>query len=251
MSLTRPSHSDNDIDVSPNTVLNPASNRSSLAQIAPWGDAHDFVDYRKDLSVLDSPSSCNPPSNIPSISRQPPTASSQVAPWAGLSTSGSAESTPAFGRNNRPTHMTSSVFGSYYNSSNEDVGQLSPGFVPSRAGIAPWSDDRRPSVASTTPSTTSTASKRSLSQKFHKKLQGFFGDDFDPDEAVRQGSEGSVSNTLNGADGARDRDRQDSSTRPVSPTSSRPRTPAGPSSEVTPWLFQDTEVRSQSAYMCC
>lgn len=239
MSLTIPSRRDNDVEVSPSTVLT-GSGRAGTAQIAPW-EAHEFGDYRKDLSILDSPS-CNPPSNIPSISRQPPTASSQIAPWSSLSATGSTESTPPFGRSNRPSHMASSVFGSYYNSSNEDISQLSPGFVPSRAGAAPWSDDRRPSVASTTASTASTASKRSLGQKFHKKLQGFFGDDFDPDDTTRQGSEGSINNTLNGGDGGRD--RQDSSTRPVSPTSSRPRTPAGPSSEVTPWLFQDTEVRT-------
>ncbi|GAB7351648.1 hypothetical protein MBLNU459_g2252t3 [Dothideomycetes sp. NU459] len=225
------------------TVAAAAAAAAAAVIIAPW-DAPVFGDYRKDLSVLDSPSASNPTPNVPSISRQPPTASSQTAPWS-ISTPGSAESTPAYGRHNRPTHMASSIFGSYYNSSNEELGQLSPGFVPSKAGAAPWSDDRRPSVASTTASTTSNASKRSLGQKFHKKLQGFFGDDFDADEAARHGSDGSVSNTVNGGDGARDRDRNDSSTRPVSPTSSRPRTPAGPNSEVTPWLFQEPEDMAQ------
>ena len=215
-----------------NNTSNNSNNNSHRTSIAPWESSVDFGDYRKDLSVLESPS-CNLPSGVPSIQRQPPTASSTISPW-------STDSPPAHGRHNRPSHMASSVFGSFYNSSSDDLAQMSPGFVPPNGSGAPWGEDRRPSVASTS-TLSSTGSKRSLTNRFHKKLQGFFGEDFDP-EATRNNSDGSIQTTnALGADGSRDRDRQNSGTARAEspPGTSRPRTPA-PSSEVTPWVFQDT-----------
>lgn len=108
----------------------------------------------------------------------------------------------------------------------------------------PLKDDRRPSVASAT-TVSSTGSKSS--RGFHKRLPNFFGEDFPQDG--RQNSDTSLS-TPYAMDATRTRNRGNSlhntigshHSRPASPTNSRPRTPQ-PSSEVTPWEFQDPKVR--------
>ncbi|KAF2835091.1 hypothetical protein M501DRAFT_942853 [Patellaria atrata CBS 101060] len=152
--------------------------------------------------------------------------------------------------------MPTSVFGSigsFYNDSSEDVGQLSPGFRPGTAktdenGFA--GDNRRPSVASAT-TVSSSGSKSSIGRNFHKKLQGFFGEDY-PGSDSRQNSDTSLppnamySTSENSSQRIRNRNNSLNNTlgssnidsRPASPTSSRPRTPL-PSSEVTPWEYQD------------
>jgi adenylate cyclase len=116
----------------------------------------------------------------------------------------------------------------------------------------PLKDDRRPSVASAN-TVSSNGSKSSVrTGGFHKRLQNVFGEDFPADE--RHNS----STSLNGPyvtdtqslRGQRDRGNSLNNTtgggsfqsRPDSPSSSRPRTPQ-PSSEVTPWEFQETKVR--------
>ncbi|KAL1650954.1 hypothetical protein SLS61_005722 [Didymella pomorum] len=199
--------------------------------------SNDFRDYRKDLAVLQTSGG-----GVPSISRNPPTASSAGAnpPWASGGTNGG-------------TNMANSVWSSFFNDSdNDDVAQLSPGFNPtggnSREDAMGFPrDDRRPSVASAM-TVSSTGSKSSFSRGFHKKLQNVFGEDFPGDG--RQNSDSSLNgrsqitetqslhaprnrgNSLNNAFGS-----GGYNSRPASPTSSRPRTPQ-PSSEVTPWEFQ-------------
>jgi len=176
---------------------------------------------------------------VPSISRNPPTATSansQIAPWSS-------------GSNGTP--MANSAWSSFYNDSNEDVSQLSPGFARPGTGSRedsmgfPMKDDRRPSVASAT-TVSSSGSKSSISRGFHKRLQNVFGEDFPADG--RQSSDTSL-NTPYAADTSRTRNRGNSlnntpgsyNSRPTSPTSSRPRTPQ-PSSEVTPWEYQESKV---------
>jgi adenylate cyclase len=105
-------------------------------------------------------------------------------------------------------------------------------------------DDRRPSVASAT-TVSSSGSKSSIGRGFHKQLRGFFGDEFPGDS--RQGSDTSLTTSTQFRDDTQSsrsiRNRNNSvNSRPTSPTSSRPRTPL-PSSEVTPWDFQDFKVR--------
>lgn len=103
-------------------------------------------------------------------------------------------------------------------------------------------DDRRPSVASTT-SFSSTNSKRSaVSAKYKKKLQGFFGEDYEK-MGERQNSDGSLQNSIPASAHASFMERKGSTPgyRPSSPASSRPKTPQA-SSEVTPWVFQDSAV---------
>lgn len=140
------------------------------------------------------------------------------------------------------------AWSSFFNDSNEDVAQLSPGFARPGTGSRedsmgfPLKDDRRPSVASAT-TVSSTGSKSSISRGFHKRLQNVFGEDFPADG--RQNSDSSLAD----AQSMRTRNRGNSlnntpgsyNSRPTSPTSSRPRTPQ-PSSEVTPWEYQDSKV---------
>lgn len=168
---------------------------------------------------------------IPAISRQPPSAS----PWSG--------------NGGQSTQMPTSVFGStFYNDSSDNLGQVSPGFAPS-SGF-PVGDDRRPSVASAT-TVSSSGSKSSASGKIHKKLQGFFGEEYTglKKQTSRQDSEtssmqgGSLPSFAPSFSNPRNRNNSVNASGPPSPSSSRPRTPAAPSSEVTPWDYQDTQVR--------
>ncbi|KAF1848276.1 PP2C-domain-containing protein [Cucurbitaria berberidis CBS 394.84] len=193
-------------------------------------------DHRKQLAVLETSGG-----RVPSISRNPPTATtanSQSAPW----------SSPSNG-----TNMANSVWSSFFNDSNEDVSQPSPGFARPGTGSRedsmgfPLKDDRRPSVASAN-TVSSTGSKSSISRGgFHKRLQNVFGEDFPADG--RQNSETSLitpyATDTQSIRGQRDRGNSLNNTigsnhhsTPASPTSSRPRTPQ-PSSEVTPWDFQE------------
>ena len=163
--------------------------------------------------------------------------SSQIAPW--MSDGHSMLSTQ---------DLTS---GSFFNDGDSKI-ELTPNYQTGKCGnggsdspIDPMSqiDDRRPSLVSeTTISSQNSGSKPSTHRgTAHKKIAGLFGDD------GRQSSRGSeVSNSLqrettqsshHGSIRSNYTDGQ-----PVSPTSSRPRTPLQPSSDVTPWLFQDFKV---------
>ena len=114
-------------------------------------------------------------------------------------------------------------------------------------------DDRRPSVISATSVSSQASDPRpTYSRRAHRKLAGFFGED------SRESSKGSDTSTA--TTGQRDRSASSRSRRknsvytnstegrPTSDTSSRPRTP--PSSDVTPWLFQDFQV-SPRVRVCC
>ena len=134
-----------------------------------------------------------------------------------------------------------------YNDSSENLGAISPGST----GYMGDGDDRRPSIASaTTVSSTGSQPKNNSGSKFNK-LQGFFGQEYKGlQEESRQNSEsssmrssqpftpgGSTSTARGGSQSFNDGG-------PPSPSDSRPRTPAGgPNSEVTPWDFQDKQVR--------
>ena len=149
--------------------------------------------------------------------------------------------------------MPSSVFGnSYYNDSAENVGQISPGFSPQNGmGFPNDGDDRRPSIASAT--TVSSSGSKSSTGKIHKKLQGFFGEDYKGlEEPSRQTSESSsMQGTNPGLTPTSSGQRRNTAindggkgSSPPSPSSSRPRTPAqqGPTYDVTPWAYQESQV---------
>lgn len=180
-------------------------------------------DYRKQLAVLETSGG-----RIPSISRNPPTATSSTPPGSYLSSNGSAM--PA----------------TWFNDSNEDVAQLSSAYrrgSEQEDAMGFPGDNRRPSVVSTISSSGSKSSRGG----YHKPLANFFGEDYPGDS--RQNSDTSLA-TPYGVDSQMPRPTRHRTnslnntfassvnSRPGSPTSSRPRTPL-PSSEVTPWEFQD------------
>jgi adenylate cyclase len=255
---------DRDVEISPGsappqTPSNYANSRGHIpSSIAPWENprgASSFGNHRRDLAVLESAGN----GRVPAINRQPPSALTPNSPW---------------GSGNGQIPMPSSVFGSsFFDDSSEDFGGMSPGFRPgsSQEDMAFPGEDRRPSIASAT-TVSSIGSKSSVGRGFHKKLQGFFGDEFPSVEGSRQNSDaslppaamygqGTASDPL-AAQRARNRNHSFNSSninananiqqqqlavsRPGSPASfTRPRTPH--SSEVTPWEFQDfTNKVSQS-----
>ncbi|GME40872.1 adenylate cyclase [Neofusicoccum parvum] len=129
---------DKDNEISPGTATSPEFKNPDFKGpgLAPWERrrAADFSNYRKDLAVLEQAGN-----GVPSISRVPPTASASTPPWS---------------KSNGSGDMPNSIFsGSFYNDSNEDVSQLSPGFRPGTGQTEEGGyqgEDRRPSVASAT-----------------------------------------------------------------------------------------------------
>ena len=214
-----------DSEVSPGTLPARSQPANARSNIAPWDSEPTSGDQGSKYS-----------GNVPSINRQPPSAS----PWSGS--------------NDKPQMPTSVFGGTFYNDSTDNLGQVSPGFAPPNGmGFPGDGDDRRPSIASAN-TVSSSGSKSSVSGKAHRKLQNFFGEEYKGlEEGSRQGSEtSSMQSSLpafapgGGSQRNRNNSVNDGSQQsgPPSPSSSRPRTPAhAPSSEVTPWVFQDSQVR--------
>lgn len=136
---------------------------------------------------------------------------------------------------------------SFFYDSNEDVSQLSPSFRPGSGKTednGSPGEDRRPSVASAT-TISSSGSKSSLGRGFHKKLQGFFGEEFNGYDS-RQNSESSLPDRQrNRNNSLHNTHRSSIGSRPGSRASSRPRTPGG-TSEVVPWEYNESKVSVRS-----
>lgn len=201
--------------------------------------SNDFGNYRRDLSVLDTSSG-----RIPSIQHNPPSAVSPrqySAPWMS-SQNGATMPTSAFGT-------------SFYDDSSDNHSlnsQLSPSLRPGTSRtfndpeVEAVDDERRPSLASVATSGSNGSRGSVVRTGIHKKLQGFFGDEY----SGRDSSETSLPTHGNGKEHrsnsySRHRDRKPSSVaeaRDSSPVPSRPRTPV-PSSDVVPFLYQDSLVR--------
>lgn len=196
-------------------------------------------DYRQDLEYLDSSG------GVPHASRRQPSVSgtsAQIAPWAsdGSSIPGALSSGGFFddGRGKLPTSP----------SFRPDTGRTGASDSPDPMFFG---DERRPSMASATTVSSSNSNRRASTSRStrHKKLASFFGED---GHESSRGSDTSVFTT--GRDHSTSshshRDRNNSvhtintDGRTISPTSSRPRTPL-PSSEVTPWLFQDFKASTR------
>jgi adenylate cyclase len=233
MADNAPDRLEKDSEVSPGTMTPRPQPANARANIAPWDDGPSPMQQpRGNGNEFPMHQGTG---NMPSINRQPPSAS----PWTNPSS------------NNDLRQMPTSVFGSFYNDSSENLSQISPGFAPPGGmGFPGEIDDRRPSVASAT-TVSSVGSKGSIGGRFHKKLQGFFGDEFTtvPDGSRQNSETSSIKGTLPAFAPGGSRNRNNSMNDPTlpssppSPTGSRPRTPAhGPSSEVTPWVFQDPQV---------
>lgn len=183
--------------------------------------------------------------SIPFVSRRPPSTealSTDIAPWMN-------EDLPVL-----------SIHGlNAANSSNDGPPKLwrSPSLRPDTGGTADsgspdpmfLSNERRPSLASaTTVSSQNSVSKTGTSREIpYKKVPDFLGED---GRQSSRSSETSIPSTIqreqtqSSRHGSTHTSRDEG--RPISPGSSRPRTPL-PSSDVTPWLFQDFKV-SQFAF---
>ena len=243
--LTSESSVDKDPEISPGSITSnahlPPPRPPKPSAIAPWETARpaDYHDYRKG-----GPAAVKPDINVPQLSQHPPTATSPGGPWSPGS----------------PSSITAgNSYNSFFDDSLDELGQLSPGFRPGTGHtdeLGHPGDARRPSIASAT-TVSSSGSKSSMGRGFHKKLQGFFGDEFPLD---RQNSDTSLPpNSIHSFDrdsSSRLRNRNSSvnnfapglsGSRPASPPSSRPRTPL-PSSEVTPWEYQDNKVRERPEF---
>ncbi len=186
----------------------------------------------------------------PSSSKLPPPTdapTSDIAPWMNddlpaISTHGL---TSANFLNDGPPKLQLS------SSSRPDTGD-SDSPDPMFLGLA---DERRPSVATsaTTESSQTSLSKTSTNMGTpYKKVTGMFSDD---GRQSSRSSDTSIPNMLQREQTASSRHGSlhtrhtsgDDGRGPNSPTNSRPRTPA-PSSDITPWLFQDYKVRRDVRY---
>lgn len=201
-------------------------------------------DYQRDLSMLDISAG-----RVPSISNDPPSAStsiSNIAPWASEGVSVSPFSVfPSEGA--RGGVQDDMRFPS----------SLRPGTRGTTMTESPdalsFEDERRPSLASTTTvSSHGSGSKVGVSRK--KKFAGLFGEDLSSQESQRKNSDSSIPMIGQRTQSSQSyRDRNDSQ---ASPAASRPRTPL-PSSDVVPWLFQNFQVslhdlicQTQSMQVC-
>ncbi|QSZ32599.1 hypothetical protein DSL72_002178 [Monilinia vaccinii-corymbosi] len=243
---------ENDAQVSP-TSGGPRNTTSPSSSISPNVSPReqrmaDFGNYRRDLAVLETSGG-----RIPQIHHNPPTAiasSNQIAPW--MSNGGGATGSP-------------NGFTSFYNDSSDalsQASQLSPVVRPGTAvtGNTNMSDsaadaffgdgnDRRPSAASIT-TASSTGSKSSINRVaggLHKSLKNFFGEDpsgiSSSDTSLP--SQGKEVRSHSFARSQRDRINSSATEhghyRDASPAGgSRPRTPV-PSSEVVPFLYQNSQ----------
>ena len=194
-------------------------------------------DYRQDLVYMDTAGGLAAPG-----SRYRTSTNAPVAPWASDTSATNGGGVPS---------------GSFFDDGYSRL-PASPSFRPdtARTGASDspdpmfFGDERRPSMASATTVSSSNSNPRASVGRGtrHMKMTNIFGDD------GHESSRGSDTSIL--ASGHRDqsssahsyRDRNNSihtinnDKRPISPTSSRPRTPV-PSSDVTPWIFQDFKVR--------
>ena len=177
---------------------------------------------------------------IPPMSKRPPPAeapNADIAPWMG-------DGLPALS-----THgLTSS---SFFNDGSSKA-QPSPSFRPDSGRTADsespdpmfMSNDRRPSLASaTTIDSQNSLCKASTSKGTpYKKVTGFFGDEY---RQSPRSSDTNIPSTVQREQTASSRHGSSHTSRdegrPISPSSSRPRTPL-PSSDVVPWVFQDFTV---------
>lgn len=196
-----------------------------------------YLDYRQENENLEAAKG-----PIPSVSKHPPSIeapNADIAPWMD-------DGLPALSDHG----LTSSNF---FNDGSSKA-QQSPSIRPNSGRTVDsespdpmfLSNDRRPPLtrATTADSQTSlsiTSTSRGIP---YKKVAGFFGDE---GRQSPRSSDTSIPSTLqreqtsSSLHGSRHASRDEG--RPISPGSSRPRTPL-PSSDVVPWLFQDFKVSS-------
>ena len=177
--------------------------------------------------------------------------SSEVAPW---------DADPG------PKSSSQPLLGSFYPDDSEHLAQPSPPFRPSsgRTGTSDSpdtafdTDARRPSVISAT-SVSSQASKNSAGGKFHKSLKNWLGDDpsdpkIDPATIAAQAAPPQPAQAPSEIAKSNIKNRLRNDSVATSDTSDRPNTPLVPSSDVTPWMYQNFDVSIAlvvSMLICC
>ncbi|KAI9756366.1 MAG: hypothetical protein M4579_003870 [Chaenotheca gracillima] len=220
--------------ISPGTSATPITS-SPLQNVASNSSARihrqssNLREHRRDMAALESSTG-----STPSISKNPPAA-------------------PSTGQSFDMDSNAANIFQGSYFDDTMDMPHFSPSFHRPGTGRTTGTSDspdagyfgedkRRPSLASVT-TASSQGSKSSNSRQFHKKLQGFFGDEYSGKGSDTSLAPGTTSGTEQSSLHQQPRDRANSATkhdpRGVSPHS-RPRTPI-PSSEVTPWMYQNTD----------
>ncbi|KMU72735.1 adenylate cyclase [Coccidioides immitis RMSCC 3703] len=232
----RPSSVFDDVPHAP--YLSGSPDVSPTDRRSPYG----FQSNRKALAVLgtsDYPVSTMPRNNPSSASNRPkPPALHAVPP--------SPSSPPP----------TSANHGTFFNDSSE-FDDTSPSPRPTTShSVASNSPDlvyddggRRPSIASI--ATGSSGGSRSTgSARFHKRLQGFFGEEYQDGASMER----SISNRVPSIVHSRDRHNSLNSAntleRRPSPSLSAPRTPL-PSSEVTPWNSKTSVISPSLEMLLC
>lgn len=204
----------------------PAKRSAPRADIAPWDDQGSLsVNYQNFKLNQDSPSISNHQINLASRS-QPTGWDDNIRHNPNASIAALNGENPSALTNEMAPWLTQDV-------AQSTNGRQSP--TPSTA-----TDIRRPSIVS---SISSRGSSRSRNHQNQKKLQGWFGED----DLTRDHRSRAEVKTVREEDlrkpkppfGSRIRT---SSSRNPSPGSSRPRTPVQqPSSDVTPWLYQNAD----------
>ena len=182
---------------------------------------------------------------LPSFSHRPPSdqaAHTEIAPWA---TEG-----PFSGGDLPP--------GTFFDSSNgrrQRPSSFRPDTARSGASDSPdpifCGEERRPSLVSATSASSQNSNPRASIGRsaHHKKLAGFFASDGGRESS--RSSDTSIAATSKRDHSESSHTRRNNSVYtqnsmegpPTSASSSRPRTP--PSSDVTPWLFQDFKVSTR------
>ncbi|KAJ9244931.1 hypothetical protein DTO169E5_1312 [Paecilomyces variotii] len=199
--------------------------RSSSPDVSPTDrrQMSGLGNHRRALAVLDDATSSRP---------------------QGPSSDTSSINQEQVGWSSSPTIPPSAGPGTFFKEASEyEISPASPLFRPgtgrtvaSDSGELGYDrDNRRPSVASQTTISSQGSRSSHSGGKFRKKLQGFFGDEFN----VSADSDGNPQNHNSAASSARGRNNsvgsRNTSDRAASPP--RPHTPL-PSSEVTPWMYQ-------------
>ena len=187
----------------------------------------------------------------PAPTRHPPPAAvpdDDIAPWLNsgpAAPNGPSENgSPFGGRLGKSQTFPTSRAG---NSANEPVDPMFD------------NDERRPSVASATTVSSQNStpvSRTSTGRGAHsRRLGAFFGDD--ARDSARSSHTSILTTNRDHSISSQNRKARHNSVqtnntdgRPVSPSSSRPRSPL-PSSDVTPWLFQDFKVSACDAVCSC
>lgn len=233
----------NDYQISPDTP-----SATTFWSESPDGSPQDPLmsgtirDFSKDVGNLNSFGAPSAPTSKSTNPSHAPNA--DIAPWASETSLGA--------------HPSAS--GNIYDKSNgksQGSSLYRPDTGHSGTSDSPdplfWRDDRRPSVISATSVSSQTSNSRPTNGRraHNKKIAGFFGED---SRESSKGSDTSVA-TTGRENSISSRSKRNNSVftsstdgRPISETSSRARTP--PSSEVTPWLFQDFKV-SPRVRVCC